>query len=251
MKNELTCLSIKELIEGLNKNQFSIEEVIEQFWNNIEQYDSKIKAFITLAEKEKIQQRIDDLLKQKDKNLLLYGLPFSMKDAYITQDLQTTAGSKVLEGYNPQYNATVYTKILETGTILFGKNTQDAWGHGSTSENTDFAMPRNPWNLERVAGGSSGGSAAAIAVRMVPFAIGEDTGGSIRNPASFCNVTGLKVTYGRVSRYGAIAYGSSLDTVGPMAKSVEDLAIILSIIAGKDPYDATSSPVPVPDIQKI
>lgn len=242
MKNELTDLSVRELIDGLKKRKFSIRQIIEQFLDNIENYEDQLHAFTVKPQKEKI-------IKNKE-NLPLSGIPFSMKDVYITSGLQTTAGSKVLDGYKPQYNATVYTKLLDAGAILLGKNTQDAWGHGSTSENTDYGIPKNPWDTKRVAGGSSGGSAAAVAARMVAFAIGQDTGGSIRNPASFCNITGLKVTYGRVSRYGAIAYASSLDTVGPMAKSVEDIAIILSVIAGKDPYDGTSSSVPVPDYTK-
>ena len=244
MKNDITELTIKELLNSLAKKEFSSIELIDAYLKNINSFEENIKAFITLLDREEIHAKIKNL-KFKIKNLS--GLPFSLKDAYITQDTTTTAGSKILDGYKPKYNATVYQKLLDNGAVLIGKNSQDAWGHGSTSENTDYDIPRNPYDLNRVAGGSSGGSAAAVAANMVPFAIGEDTGGSIRNPASFCNITGLKVTYGRVSRYGAIAYASSLDTVGPMSKSVEDIAYILSIIAGKDPYDATTSPNPVPN----
>lgn len=247
MKNDITELTISKLQKGLYEKEFSVQEIIDSYLENIQKYNSKIHAFITLLSKEEIQKR-QKTHSGNQKNL--HGIPFSLKDAYITQKITTTAGSKVLDGFKPQYNATVYQKLIDQGAILFGKNSQDAWGHGSTSENTNYEIPKNPWDLNRVAGGSSGGSAAAIASGMVPFAIGEDTGGSIRNPASFCGITGLKVTYGLVSRYGAIAYASSLDTVGPMAKTVEDIALVLSIIAGKDPYDGTSSPHAVPDYSK-
>ncbi len=245
MKSDIVELTIKKLRDGISQKQFSIQEVVEAYITNINKYESKINAFNTVQNDEEIQILIRALGNNTEKSLS--GIPFSLKDAYVTKGVTTTAGSKVLDGYQPQYNATAYQKILNQGGILLGKNSQDAWGHGSTSENTDFKIPKNPWDKERVAGGSSGGSAAAISARMVPFAIGEDTGGSIRNPASFCGITGLKVTYGRVSRYGAIAYASSLDTVGPMAKNVEDAALVLTIIAGKDPYDATTSPLPVPN----
>lgn len=248
MKDKISELTINQLLQGVSEKQFSSKEIVAEYWNNIKKYEKKIGAFITLSD-EKDVQGLTGSLKTKS-SLNLQGIPFSLKDAYVTKDFTTTAGSKVLEGYQPQYSATVYQKALDQGAILFGKNSQDSWGHGSTSENTDYKIPKNPWDLNRVAGGSSGGSAAAIAARLVPFAIGEDTGGSIRNPASFCGITGLKVTYGRVSRYGAIAYASSLDTVGPMAKFVEDVAYLLSIIAGNDPYDGTSSSKPVPNYYK-
>lgn len=180
----------------------------------------------------------------------LAGKTFVLKDCYVTKGIRTTAASKVLENYIPQYNATVYKKLLAAGAILVGKMNMDAWGHGGTSENTDFGIVKNPWDLERVAGGSGGGPAVAVATDCVDFAISEDTGGSIRNPAAWCGITGLKVTYGRVSRYGCIAYASSFDTVGPTARTAEECAEVLQIIAGKDPYDATSSPKPVPNYLK-
>jgi len=246
--NEITEKSIRELIEGIKNKSFSVREVVLAFYNVLKKQETELKSFIHYLEQDLIEKNLQELEKKATRgDKILFGIPFSLKDSYCTAGIATTAGSKVLEGYKPQYNATVYQKLLDNGALLFGKNSQDAWGHGSTSENTDFKIARNPWNLEKVVGGSSGGCAAAIASRMVAFAIGEDTGGSIRNPASYCNITGLKVTYGRVSRYGTIAYGSSLDTVGPMAKSVEDIAQILSVIAGYDPFDATSSPEDVPD----
>lgn len=245
MKNDIVELTVKELREGLSQKQFSNTEVINAYRENIKKHEDKINAFNTLQTEEDVEKALSQAQTHPQKKLS--AIPFSLKDAYVTKCLTTTAGSQVLGGYKPPYNATVVEKLLAEGSIILGKNSQDAWGHGSTSENTDLKIPKNPWDMSRVAGGSSGGSAAAIAARMVPFAIGEDTGGSIRNPASFCGITGLKVTYGRVSRYGAIAYASSLDTVGPMAKNVEDIALILSIIAGKDPYDATTSPLPIPN----
>lgn len=168
-----------------------------------------------------------------------------MKDAYVTKNLRTTSGNAVLDDFIPPFSATVYKKLQQVGSIIMGKNNLDAWGHGGSTENTSYEAGRNPWDIERIPGGSSGGPAASIASRMVSFAIGEDTGGSIRNPSGICNTSGLKVTYGRVSRYGTIAYASSLDSVGPMSKSVEDLSYILEAIAGKDQKDATSSHRPV------
>jgi len=235
--------TINELAEGLRKKQFSCENLVKECYENIEKYNKKINAFITIIDKKTALKNA----RKKDKTLSkasskLHGIPFVLKDAYVTKNIKTTSASFVLKEYIPQYNATVYQKLLDAGAILVGKMNMDAWGHGGSSENTDFGSVKNPYNLERSAGGSSGGNAAAIASRMCVFAIGEDTGGSIRNPASWCNISGLKVTYGRVSRYGTIAYASSFDSVGPMAKSVEDLAIVLETIAGKDKYDATSSP---------
>ena len=240
--------SIKELSEGLKKRDFSSEEIVLECFENIEKHNKEINAFITVIEKkEAIKQAKDKDKKLSDDINPLYGLPFVLKDSYLTSGILTTSASKVLGNHIGQYNATVYQKLLDAGGILIGKMNMDAWGHGGSSENTDFDPVKNPWNTNRVAGGSSGGPAAAIACRMAVFAIGEDTGGSIRNPAAWCNITGLKVTYGRVSRYGCIAYASSFDTVGPMAKTAEDCAYVLRIIAGVDPMDATSSPNPVPN----
>jgi len=235
--------SIKELAEGLRKKEFSSEDLVKECFANIEKLDNKINAFITIVDKKKAIKEAQEKNKQRKADVSpLYGIPFVLKDVYVTRGIKTTAASYVLKNYLPQYDATVYRKLIEAGAILIGKTNQDAWGHGGSTENTDFGPTHNPWDLTRVAGGSSGGAAAAVSSRMAVFAIGEDTGGSIRNPAAWCSISGLKVTYGRVSRYGAIAYASSFDTVGPMAKTAEDCAYILEAIAGKDPYDATSSP---------
>lgn len=238
--------SIDELAAGLRNGEFTCVDIVTECYANIEKYNPKTNAFITIIDKEaalKVAHEKDETLHEAMSKL--HGLPFVLKDAYVTEGVRTTSASNVLKNYIPQYSATVYKKLLDAGAILVGKMNMDAWGHGGSSENTDFDPVKNPWDISRVAGGSSGGPAAAIATRMCVFAIGEDTGGSIRNPAAWCNISGLKVTYGRVSRYGSIAYASSFDSVGPMAKTAADCAIILSAIAGRDAFDATSSPHPV------
>lgn len=216
---------------------------IEEAYANIAKYQPLINALITVRN----QKDVFAELEATDKKAPLYGIPFVMKDAYVTEGIRTTAASKILDTFIPPYSATVYKRLRDAGAILVGKANMDAWGHGASTENTDYGVAKNPWDLSRVAGGSSGGSATAVISGMAQFAIGEDTGGSIRNPSGWNNITGLKVTYGRVSRYGAIAYASSFDTVGPMGRSAADLAQFLSVMAGIDPYDATSSPEPVPD----
>ena len=216
---------------------------VEEAYDSIEAQQT-LSAFITVREKKTLRDA--DAADSSPARGPLSGIPFCLKDAYMTKGLRTTAATKVLDNFIPPYSATVTDKLIQAGAILIGKNNMDAWGHGATNENSDYGPVKNPWNLSRVAGGSSGGSAAAVAARMAAFAIGEDTGGSIRNPASMCNIAGLKVTYGRVSRYGTIAYASSLDTVGPMAKSVADIAEVLEVMAGADPKDATSSRREVP-----
>jgi aspartyl-tRNA(Asn)/glutamyl-tRNA(Gln) amidotransferase subunit A len=239
--------SIEELSNGIRNKLFSVEDIVLECFENIEKNNSKLNAFITIVDKnEAIKQAREKDRNIKKANSKLYGIPYVLKDAYVTKGIKTTSASFVLKNYIPQYNSTVYQKLLDAGAILIGKMNMDAWGHGGSSENTDFGPVCNPWDVTRVAGGSSGGPAAAISARMAVFGIGEDTGGSIRNPAAWCNITGLKVTYGRVSRYGTIAYASSFDSVGPMAKTVEDCAVILETIAGCDKYDATSSSSEIP-----
>lgn len=238
--------SLRQLSQDLRKKTLSSEDLVREALATIERFNSTLHSFITTKDSELALREARQLDKTRSsKSSLVHGIPFSLKDAYCTDDMITTAGSRVLDGFVPPYNATVYEKLKKAGALLIGKNNQDAWGHGGSTENTDYTPARNPWDTKRIAGGSSGGSAIAVAARMAGFAIGEDTGGSIRNPSSMCNTTGLKVTYGRVSRYGAIAYASSLDTVGPMAKSVEDIAFLLEIMAGFDPADSTSSRRPV------
>jgi len=244
-------LTIKELRQLLKDRKVTVVELVEESLAQIDAHDSKLNCFITVQDHQSLLNQAKSMDKVgPDPSKPLWGLPFSVKDAYVTKDLRTTTGSKVLENFDSPYTSTAVQKVLDAGAILFGKNNQDAWGHGGSNENTDFGVCRNPWDTSRIPGGSSGGSAVAVSSRMVAFAIGEDTGASIRNPASMCNISGLKVTYGRVSRYGAIAYASSLDTVGPMTKTVDDLAEVLQVIAGRDPLDATCSTHPVPNYVK-
>ena len=225
--------SITQLRSLIKDKKVSPKEVWEYFAKRSKVNDEKLDIFITRLENSK--QSNDNI------DLPLAGIPFSMKDTYCTKGVRTTASSKILENFIPPYNATVYQRLLDAGAILVGKTNCDAWGHGSSTENSDYKITKNPWNTDYIAGGSSGGSAAAVSTYSTLFDIGEDTGGSIRLPASFCGIIGLKVTYGLVSRYGCIAYGSSLDTVGPMGTSIKDIATVLEVIAGKDPYDATST----------
>jgi len=243
--------SIRELAMLLRKKEITIEELVGESIVRSNKQNNTLNCFISLrTEKELLAEARKKDAELTDDKPLLYGIPFSVKDSYVTQDLPTTSGSKILKDFISPYTATVVQKLLDAGAVLVGKNSQDSWGHGGSSENTDFAVVKNPWNTKHIAGGSSGGSAAAVTARLVAFSIGEDTGGSIRNPASMCGVSGLKVTYGRVSRYGTIAYASSLDTVGPIAKTAEDLAIVLQEIAGADAKDGSSSQRPVDDYTK-
>lgn len=235
--------SIKSLSEKLRSKDISPVDLAKESLAAIKKHQPVANAYITVLDEDKVLAAAAETKLSTP----LSGLPYVLKDSYLAQGIRTTSASKVLQDFVPPYNATVVNKINAAGGVLVAKCNQDAWGHGGSTENTDFGAAKNPWDTSRVAGGSSGGPAISIACRDSVFAIGEDTGGSIRNPAGWCNISGLKVTYGRVSRYGCIAYASSFDTVGPMAKSVEDLAYVLQHMAGIDPYDATSSPTEVPD----
>lgn len=235
-------LSLIELKKHIQEKRVSPEELVSYFKERIEKINPTLNAIHTPVDNESFDEA--------KKDSALYGIPFTMKDTYVTKGIRTTAGSNVLKDYIPQYDATVYKRLKESGAILIGKTNCDAWGHGSSTENSDFGVTKNPWNTDYVAGGSSGGSAASVAKGLSAFDIGEDTGGSIRLPASFCSVVGLKVTYGLVSRYGSIAYASSLDTVGPITKTVEDCAYILELIAGNDEQDATTHQISPPKYTK-
>jgi aspartyl-tRNA(Asn)/glutamyl-tRNA(Gln) amidotransferase subunit A len=249
---ELHSLSIRKAHDLLSAKQISSVELTTATLDHIHETDPHIRAFVTVADELALDQA-----RQADKRLCsgenitpLTGIPFAVKDCISTRGLRTTCSSKILENYVPQYNATVIDRLSDSGAVLVGKHNMDEFGMGSSCENSAFFNTYNPWNLERVPGGSSGGSAAAVTASMGLFALGEDTGGSIRMPAGFCNVTGLKTTYGRVSRYGLIALVSSFDSIGPMARSAYDCAAVLQAIAGQDPRDATSLPAPVPDYLK-
>lgn len=240
-------LTISQAEEGLRKRIFSAKELVKSYLARIRSLEPKLNAFITVCDKEALEEaeKIDTRIQ-----LPLLGIPIAVKDLFCTCGLKTTAGSKVLENYIPAYDATVVARLKKAGAIILGKTNLDAWGHGSSGENSDFGPTRNPWNFDYVPGGSSSGSGAALAAGMALAATGTDTGGSIRLPASFCNLVGLKPTYGRVSRYGVIAMASSLDSVGHFTKTVYDSALILGVTAGKDEYDATTPDQPVVDYLK-
>lgn len=241
--NELT---IAEAKEGLKNKQFSSVELTKASLARIKKIEPQIKAFVTVSEKEAIEaaEKADTMLANGD-DLSLLGIPFSIKDNFCTVGVQTTASSNVLKGFIPPFDATVVEKLKNAGIIMIGKTNLDAWAHGSSTETSDFGETRNPWNTNHLPGGSSGGAAASVAADEIIAAIGSETAGSIRQPADWCGIVGLKPTYGRVSRYGVVAMASSLDSPGPMTKTVEDAALVLQVLAGKDPKDATTSPLPV------
>lgn len=240
---------ISTLSKLIKDKKMSSVMLVKEAYLNIKKWQKDTNAFITIRDEDEVLHEAN----KADSSTIgspLRGIPFVLKDAYVTKGIRTTAASKMLKEYLPPYNATVYQKLLDAGAVLIGKTNMDSWGHGASNENSDYGPVKNPWDLSRVSGGSSGGAAVAVSTQMSSFAIAEDTGGSIRNPSVWNNITGLKVTYGRVSRYGAIAYASSFDTVGPMGRSVDDVAHIMEAISGKDPYDATSSARPVPEYTK-
>jgi len=241
-------LSIRSIQEGLRRKTFSALEITQGYLDRIEKIDQKINAYITVCEHEAKEsaKKIDRLI--SDNQLLppLSGVPMAVKDMFSTCGIRTTAASKILKNYIPPYDATCIARLKEAGAIILGKTNHDEFAHGSSGENSAYGETKNPYDLERVPGGSSSGSAAAVASQMATFATGTDTGGSIRVPAAFCNVVGLKPTYGRVSRYGVIAMASSTDCPGPIARTVEDLASVLEVMAGGDLKDATCPNVPVP-----
>ncbi len=236
---DILNLSIKELATRIKNNEISAKEATEQAFKKIEQVEPDIKAFIYLR-KEKALHRAEELDKQTDKKGMLFGVPIAIKDNMNLRGSETTAGSKILKGYISPYDATVVKKLSEEGAVIIGKTNLDEFAMGSSTENSAFFTTHNPVNKEYVPGGSSGGSAASVKAKEVIASLGSDTGGSIREPAAFCGVVGLKPTYGIVSRYGLIAFASSLDQIGPFGKTVEDTAIMLNAIAGFDPHDETS-----------
>lgn len=245
----LNKLTIKQAIEGLKTKKFTSVELTTACLDQIEKLDNKIKAFVAVTKERALDQakKADEIISKEGtkawstKSLL--GIPYACKDNFNTKGIETTASSKVLKGYIPPYESTVTQKLQNAGAVLLGKTNMDAFAHGSSTETSDFYPTHNPWDLARVPGGSSGGSAAAVASHMCLFAIGSETAGSLRGPAAWCGISGLKPTYGRVSRYGLIAMASSTDSPGPLAKNVGDCAYVLETIAGIDPFDATTSPL--------
>ncbi|KHD88577.1 MAG: glutamyl-tRNA amidotransferase [Bdellovibrio sp. ArHS] len=248
---DLTFASITDIAEAVKSKKISAKEVAQHFAKRIEALDGKLNSFTTknelfLQEAEAVDARI---AKGEDVGPLA-GVPFGIKEMFCTKGLKTTAGSKILENFIPPYDATVVARLKAAGVVVMGKLNQDEFAMGSSNETSFFGATRNPWNLDCVPGGSSGGSAAAQAARLVAGTLGTDTGGSIRQPASFCGIVGVKPTYGRVSRYGVIAYASSLDQAGPMVSTVQDAALTLEVISGFDKHDSTTTQRAVPTWSK-
>ncbi|UCC66545.1 MAG: Asp-tRNA(Asn)/Glu-tRNA(Gln) amidotransferase subunit GatA, partial [Deltaproteobacteria bacterium] len=243
--------TIHELHEKLSRGEVSSQEVTAVLLERIRKIDPQIKAYLTVAQREAMREA-----QEADRRIAagrispLTGVPLAIKDNFCTQGIKTTCASKILEDFVPPYDATVVRRLKGEGGVTLGKANMDEFAMGSSTENSRFIITRNPWNLDTIPGGSSGGSAAAVAADECIASLGSDTGGSIRQPAACCGVVGMKPTYGRVSRYGLVAFASSLDQIGPITKDVEDCAILLSAIAVYDPFDSTSVALPTPDYRK-
>ena len=246
---ELNSLTIDAVRSSLQDRKITSTALAEAFYAKIEKDDPKIGAYLTLSKERALAKaaEIDALATKGDKLPPLAGVPVGVKDVMTTRNVRTTAGSKILRDYIPPYDCTAVARMESAGAVVLGKLNCDEFAMGSSNENSAWRAVHNPRDLSRVPGGSSGGSAAAVAADMAVATLGSDTGGSVRQPASFCGVVGLMPTYGRVSRYGLIAFASSLDRIGPLTKTVKDASIVLGTIAGRDPMDATSADVPVPD----
>jgi aspartyl-tRNA(Asn)/glutamyl-tRNA(Gln) amidotransferase subunit A len=253
--SNLTSLSFTEAADAIRKGEASSRELTLACLERIAKLEDQVHAFLTVTEELALEnadhadRRLIAWRQNPDETLpLSWGIPIAVKDVLAVQDVPATCGSKILENFRPPYNATSVQRLIDAGSVILGKTNTDEFAMGSSTENSAYGVTHNPWDLTRVPGGSSGGSAAAVAARMCYAALGTDTGGSVRQPASFCGVTGLKTSYGRVSRYGLIAYGSSLDTVGALARSAEDILPLYTSMAGHDPLDATSMPEGVPPV---
>ena len=245
-------LTIHELGARLKRREISSVELTEDIFARIAATDERIGSYVTLCRESALDQArsADERLKAGGNGSPLLGVPIALKDIFLTKGIRTTCCSKILGNFVPPYDGTAVAKLKNTGAVLVGKTNMDEFAMGSSTENSAFAVTRNPWSLDRVPGGSSGGSASAVAADQCIGALGTDTGGSIRQPAACCGIVGLKPTYGRVSRFGVIAFASSLDQVGPMAKDTTDCALLLEVIAGHDPADSTSAPTDVPQYAK-
>lgn len=253
MSHSFEFKELSELRELLDSKQVSSVEMTKYFLDRIKNLDGKINSFITVIPEEalKAAQDADDFMASGGENPFLCGIPFAHKDLFCTKGIRTTAASKILDQYKPPYESTAGQKIKDQKAVLLGKTNLDTFAHGSSTETSDYGVSHNPWDLNRIPGGSSGGSTAALAAGLVPWATATETGGSIRQPASLTGLSGWKPTYGRVSRYGVISMASSLDCIGAVAYSVKDLANLAEIMSGKDEHDATTSPVEVPAYSKL
>ena len=250
---ELTRLTIHELRDLIRKGEVSPVDVTTAYLDRIGHLDRRIQAYMTVAAETALAEaeRCTQALRRREPMGPLAGIPLAVKDVICTRGIRTTCSSKILAGFIPPYDATAMVRLREAGALLLGKTNMDEFAMGSSTENSAFRPTRNPWDMDCVPGGSSGGSAAAVAADLCAGALGTDTGGSVRQPGGFCGIAALKPTYGRVSRFGLVAFASSLDQIGPMTKDVRDAAILLGVIAGHDPLDSTSADLPIPDYEAV
>ena len=241
-------LTISAALQKLRAGEITSAALTAAYLERIAHFDGQVLAYLTVTAERAMQQAAQaDARRAQGEDAPLLGVPLAIKDVMCTQGIPTTAGSRILEGFTPPYTATAVQKLLDAGAVMLGKTNTDEFAMGSSTENSAYHTTRNPWNATRIPGGSSGGSAAAVSARLAAGALGSDTGGSVRQPAAMCGVVGLKPTYGRVSRYGLIAFASSLDQIGVLCRDVRDAALLLGVIAGHDRRDSTSMDVPVPD----